>query len=585
MIAFALLSGQLADLPSGGVPVFGPNPTPRLELLGQTERGTLSRVPVTGQPFKEALRLETKVRPTNQWEFQVGAWTQQPVKRGDNVLIRVYFRTIKGQPETGEGRSLIGFATNGPEWARSASHGITFGREWKRFDLPFTIQHDRPAGQSLLAFDLGFNPQIIELGGLEVLNFGPSVPLDRLPKTRTSYAGEEPNAPWRIAARRRIDQIRRGPLTVRVINAKGQPVRNAVVRMEMTRHAFPFGTAIASDTLLAAGPDADKYRAILRQHFNQAAIENHLKWPFWETWGREDGLRSLRWLKEHNFRVRAHNVLWAGWDNLPPDLRARQSDRPFLRQRVDDRVKDVVTATKGLVDDWDVVNETFAQRDLLDILGWDLVAHVFRETHRLDPRPNLTLNDYPPLDGAATQNPHLNHFYEMVARLKREGAPIGSIGFQGHFGSEVVPPARVLAGLDRFAKLGLPIAITEFDMETPDRDLQARYMRDFMTAAFSHPSVLMITQWGFWEGKHWMPNAALWNRDWTIRPHGQVYLDLIHKEWKTDVTRRSDQAGRSVVRGFLGDYRVTVTSADGKIRREGKARLGTRTGASITIRM
>lgn len=36
--------------------------------------------------------------------------------------------------------------------------------------------------------------------------------------------------------------------------------------------------------------------------------------------------------------------------------------------------------------------------------------------------------------------------------------------------------------------------------------------------------------WGFWAGDHWIPHAALFRRDWSIKPNGRVYQDLVfHK--------------------------------------------------------
>jgi endo-1,4-beta-xylanase len=215
--------------------------------------------------------------------------------------------------------------------------------------------------------------------------------------------------------------------------------------------------------------------------------------------------------------------------------------------------------------EWDVINEPFANHDLMDILGREEMVEWFKMAKNLDPKPRLFINDYPSLDGAATSNPHLNHFYDTITFLQKNGAPLEGIGFQGHFGSNVVPPERVLSGLDRFAKFGLPIAITEFDMDTQDEDLQARYMRDFLTATFSHPSVDSVIMWGFWEGRHWMPNAALYRQDWSIKPHGQVWLDLVKKAWWTNAQGATNTKGEYSTRGFYGDYIVTV-NANGKTK-------------------
>ena len=84
--------------------------------------------------------------------------------------------------------------------------------------------------------------------------------------------------------------------------------------------------------------------------------------------------------------------------------------------------------------------------------------------------------------------------------------------------------------------------------------------RDFHLALFSHPAVEGIMTWGFWERTHWLPSAAMVRKDWTLKPNGQVWTDLVHKQWSTNAQDKTDEAGRCDVRGFLGDYEVTVTS-------------------------
>jgi len=143
---------------------------------------------------------------------------------------------------------------------------------------------------------------------------------------------------------------------------------------------------------------------------------------------------------------------------------------------------------------------------------------------------------------------------------------LNGLGFQCHFGSTPIPPARILSGLDRFGRLGLPIAITEFDMDTTDENLQARYMRDFLTAAFSHPSVESIVIWGFWEGRHWLPNAALYRKDWTLKPNGRVWRDLVKHAWWTNADGRTHADGAFRTRAFYGDYQITVAFPDGHKR-------------------
>ena len=86
----------------------------------------------------------------------------------------------------------------------------------------------------------------------------------------------------------------------------------------------------------------------------------------------------------------------------------------------------------------------------------------------------------------------------------------------------------MLGVLDQFSEFGLPIELTEASFSLDDRELQADYMRDFLIATFSHPNVQGIMLWGFWEKRHWRPQAALIASDWSdLRPHGQAWMDLV----------------------------------------------------------
>jgi hypothetical protein len=80
-----------------------------------------------------------------------------------------------------------------------------------------------------------------------------------------------------------------------------------------------------------------------------------------------------------------------------------------------------------------------------------------------------------------------------------------------------------------------------------------------MTALFSHPMVNGFVMWGFWGGAHWRAGAEMFRTDWTIKPNGQVYQDLVFNQWWTNADGRSDKQGRYVVEGFRGDYAVEVT--------------------------
>jgi hypothetical protein len=70
--------------------------------------------------------------------------------------------------------------------------------------------------------------------------------------------------------------------------------------------------------------------------------------------------------------------------------------------------------------------------------------------------------------------------------------------------------------------------------------------------------------WGFWEGDHWIPSSAMIRKDWTLRPAAKVWTELVTKTWWTDVRVIADNKGIASVRGFQGDYEITV---DGKTKK------------------
>jgi endo-1,4-beta-xylanase len=503
----------------------------------------------------DVLRVSAARRPPNSWDAQLQFPATGGYKKGDTLLLTLQLRAVKAQPETGEGRTSAVVERGEEPWTKSLDQEIPVTREWVAWSLPFVAVEDVPPGKLNVNFRLGYGAQVLEFKSVALVNYGSEKKPADLPRTRFTYAGSEASAPWRREAARRIEKFRKGNLEVRVVErGSGKPVPDATVRATLKKHHFKFGSAVAADTLLASTRDGDRYRETILQNFNRVTIENNLKWPAWETWGKQDGLRALDWLRSKDIETRGHCLIWPSWRNTPEDL--PKLDKAALRKRAEDHFAELVPIGRGKLVEWDVINETYDNHDITDILGRDSLIRWFQLARQYDSKARLYLNDYPSLDSAGSA--HLDHFEDTLQFLQKGGAPIGGLGFQGHFGSSLVPPVRVLACLDRFAKRKLPIAITEFDINMTDEELQANYTRDFMTACFSHPAVDQIIMWGFWEANHWFPNAALWRKNWSLKPNGAAWLDLVQKQWKTDATGTSDRAGRFATRGFLGEYEVMV---------------------------
>jgi len=141
------------------------------------------------------------------------------------------------------------------------------------------------------------------------------------------------------------------------------------------------------------------------------------------------------------------------------------------------------------------------------------------------------------------------------------GAPLDGIGLQGHFGTSLTSADDILKLLDRYGRFGKSIWVTEYDIVMDDEELAGRYTRDLYTLLFSHPAVAGITMWGFWDGSHWKSNAPLYRGDWTLKPAGQAYRDLVLGKWRTNAAGVTDAAGQYAVRAFLGEYTIAVSGA------------------------
>jgi hypothetical protein len=119
------------------------------------------------------------------------------------------------------------------------------GPAWKKVTFPFALTRAYNKGEGELYFTLGHQAQTVELGGIELVNYGSTRKVADLPFTKLGYQASEATAAWRRAAEARIDKVRKGDLTIVVKDASGRYVANAEVAIHMRRHAFLWGTAVS----------------------------------------------------------------------------------------------------------------------------------------------------------------------------------------------------------------------------------------------------------------------------------------------------------------------------------------------------
>ena len=71
---------------------------------------------------------------------------------------------------------------------------------------------------------------------------------------------------------------------------------------------------------------------------------------------------------------------------------------------------------------------------------------------------------------------------------------------------------------DLAAKTGLPIFITEFDINVADDNQQATIMQNLFTMFWNDNNVKGITLWGYIVGATWQANTGLMTSSGTMRP-------------------------------------------------------------------
>lgn len=375
-----------------------------------------------------------------------------------------------------------------------------------------------------------------------------------------SQPSSQPGSPDRLDEN--IRKLRTGDLVIRVIDSQDQPVAGGRVQLTQTAHEFEFGTALSSHMFQdKVNPSQQaQYLKLARQLFNAGVHENALKWPATEpqpdrvNYDLSD--RILRWTERHYQKTRGHTLFWAVEERQPSwliDLNSAQ-----LRRAAQNRATDVCTRYRGRIDEYDVNNEMLHGSFFRQRLGEGIVKEMFRWCHQADPTATLYLNDYDILNGK-----ELDRYVALIRSLLNQGVPIGGIGVQGHLYGDV-PPAQIKQSLDTLAQFNLPIKITEFDGVGETEEEQARILTAVYQTAFAHPAVEGIYLWGFWEGAHWRPQAAIFRRDFTPKPAAKAYQDLVFNQWWTKTSGRTNSTGNYRTRAFFGKYRVQIITPAGK---------------------
>jgi len=334
----------------------------------------------------------------------------------------------------------------------------------------------------------------------------------------------------------------------------------AKVTVKQLSHEFWFGTAISQNVMCGNiyPRDRENYLQVLKDNFNAAVHENALKWYGAErrqgqiTYQNAEAM--LKWCEDNGIAMRGHCVFWCVNRYVQPWI--KQLDDKALRDKLRQRATGLLSHFKGRISEYDVNNEMLHANYYAKRIGEGIRHDMFRWCREADPDAVLFVNDHNILTGG-----YLEKYEQQITSLLQAGVPVGGIGLQGHFGSRM-DVEKVKRVLDRLARFNLPIKITEFDINTKNEKAKAKWLVDFYTVAFAQPAVNGILMWGFWEGAHWRPKAALWKKNWAPTQAATAYRDLVYRKWWTDFEGTADERGLCEVMVFYGHHKVTVPGSE-----------------------
>lgn len=398
---------------------------------------------------------------------------------------------------------------------------------------------------------------------------------------------------------------RKSEQQVRFTDASGKPVANAEIAYKLKNHEFLFGCG-AFDFLPATAQEdpgelnfyqdtiasdkafyqdrVDKFKKV----FNFGTI------PFyWGGYEPTEGaplfdsrMNAAKYMQEHNIRVKGHPLCW---HTVCADWLMEYDNATILKKQID-RIHRDVTAFKGVVDMWDVINEVVIMpvydrydnaitRICKEYGQVNLVKMVFDAAKECNPDSVLLINDF-----------DLSESYrDLIARCLDAGAKIDAIGLQTHQHQGYRGAQWFGEVLERYSEFGLPLHFTENTLvsgdimpahivdlndyqvdewpSTPEgEERQRKEWREMYEMLFDHPLVEAVTGWDFADGAWLHAPSGLIREDNTVKPSYLELDKMIHQEWVSQGVLRTDANGVAVLQGFRGDYGFTAGNTSGSFR-------------------
>ena len=225
--------------------------------------------------------------------------------------------------------------------------------------------------------------------------------------------------------------------------------------------------------------------AMVKKNFNSVTAENAMKpgeiHPKEDVWNWAGADSIANWCRRNGVKMRGHCLAWHSQfaNRMFTDKKGKPVSKEVFYERLRDHIHQVVTRYKDIVYAWDVLNEAIADGDgrrapwmkeepspyrktkMMDLCGEEFIVKVFQFAREADPNVKLFYNDY-----NAAQPAKRDRIYNMVKKMKEQGAPIDGIGMQGHYNIYGPSMEDFEAAIKKYSQIVGEIHITELDLRT-----------------------------------------------------------------------------------------------------------------------
>jgi endo-1,4-beta-xylanase len=359
---------------------------------GSGDTVTPISVTETTVPFKKALRVSRASAGATSYTAAMLWSSVTPIKKGDLLVATLYLRNVT--PKQGVLNLDLTFQlTDDPYTPTLTSATPVDTQIWQKYAIPFRAIQDYPAGGSTLQIRYGLAVQSFDVGGVAIANYGRTAePIPKWISDRFAYyypGRGDAKASWRKAALTKIAAIRKGNMTVRVVDAGGRVIPGAAVKVEQTQSPFVWGTAASAISLVCKVDPGDsnrscptvdpfnsapvtladyrKLRSALLKNFNGGSFYNDLKWTDWHN-DQQIALDGIAWMKRNRLPLsRGHNLIWPSFEPdylMPQDIINRSTPAADVKRVIAEHFAQELGVLRNQIPEWDVVNEPFSNYDI-----------------------------------------------------------------------------------------------------------------------------------------------------------------------------------------------------------------------------